>query len=172
MRRRVAWACCCRSGRVIGTVGSEAKRAVALAHGCHHVINYRDGNFADAVRALTGGEGVAVVYDAVGKDVFVPSLQCLRPCGMAINYGTASGDVEAFDLQLLHARSLIVSRPTLRTYIASPQALAGAAATLFAAVAAGQLRLEVNHRYPLAAVREAHRDLEGRVTTGSAVLVP
>ncbi|MBB2919375.1 NADPH2:quinone reductase [Cupriavidus alkaliphilus] len=157
---------------VIGTVGSEAKRAVALAHGCHHVVNYREGSFVDAVLALTGGEGVAVVYDAVGKDVFVPSLQCLRPCGMAINYGTASGDVEAFDLQLLHARSLIVSRPTLRTYIASPQALAGAAATLFAAVAAGQLRLEVNHRYPLAAVRDAHRDLEGRATTGSAVLIP
>ncbi|MBB3015797.1 NADPH2:quinone reductase [Cupriavidus alkaliphilus] len=157
---------------VIGTVGSEAKRAVALEHGCHHVVNYREGSFVDAVLALTGGEGVAVVYDAVGKDVFVPSLQCLRPCGMAINYGTASGDVEAFDLQLLHARSLIVSRPTLRTYIASPQALAGAAATLFAAVAAGQLRLEVNHRYPLAAVRDAHRDLEGRATTGSAVLIP
>ncbi|NOV24338.1 quinone oxidoreductase [Cupriavidus necator] len=157
---------------VIGTVGSEAKRAVALAHGCHHVINYRDGNFAEAVQALTGGEGVAVVYDAVGKDVFVPSLQCLRPCGMAINYGTASGDVEAFDLQLLHARSLIVSRPTLRTYIATPQALAAAAAALFAAVAAGRLRLEVNHRYPLAAVRDAHRDLEGRATTGSAVLLP
>ncbi|SOZ19253.1 Quinone oxidoreductase [Cupriavidus taiwanensis] len=157
---------------VIGTVGSEAKRAVALAHGCHHVINYRENNFVDAVQALTGGEGVAVVYDAVGKDVFVPSLQCLRPCGMAINYGTASGDVEAFDLQLLHARSLIVSRPTLRTYIASPQALAAAAATLFEAVAAGQLRLEVTHRYPLAAVRDAHRDLESRATTGSAVLIP
>ncbi|WP_373376217.1 quinone oxidoreductase [Cupriavidus nantongensis] len=157
---------------VIGTVGSEAKRAVALAHGCHHVINYREDHFPDAVLALTGGEGVAVVYDAVGKDVFVPSLQCLRPCGMAINYGTASGDVEAFDLQLLHARSLIVSRPTLRTYIATPPALAGAAATLFGAVAEGQLRLEVHHRYPLAAVREAHRDLEGRATTGSAVLIP
>lgn len=157
---------------VIGTVGSEAKRAVALAHGCHHVINYRETGFVDAVLALTGGAGVAVVYDAVGKDVFVPSLQCLRPCGMAINYGTASGDVEAFDLQLLHARSLSVSRPTLRTYIASPQALAAAAATLFDAVAAGQLRLEVTHRYPLAAVRDAHRDLESRATTGSAVLIP
>ncbi len=161
-----------RGATVIGTVGSEAKRAVALEHGCHHVINYREADFVAEVQALTGGEGVAVVYDAVGKDVFVPSLQCLRPCGMAINYGTASGDVEAFDLQLLHARSLIVSRPTLRTYIASPQALANAAATLFAAVAAGQLRLEVNHRYPLAAVRAAHRDLEGRATTGSAVLIP
>jgi NADPH2:quinone reductase len=157
---------------VIGTVGSEAKRAVALAHGCHHVINYREADFVAEVLALTGGEGVAVVYDAVGKDVFVPSLQCLRACGMAINYGTASGDVQAFDLQWLHARSLIVSRPTLRTYIASPQALANAAATLFAAVAAGHLRLEVNHRYPLAAVRDAHRDLEGRATTGSAVLIP
>lgn len=157
---------------VIGTVGREAKRAVALAHGCHHAINYRETDFVSQVLALTGGEGVAVVYDAVGQDVFVPSLQCLRPCGMAINYGTASGDVTAFDLQLLHARSLIVSRPTLRTYIATPQALTDAAATLFAAVEAGHLRLEVNHRYPLAAVREAHRDLEGRDTTGSAVLIP
>ncbi|MFJ4293130.1 quinone oxidoreductase family protein [Cupriavidus sp. NPDC089707] len=157
---------------VIGTVGSEAKREVALAHGCHHVVNYRETDFVAAVLALTAGAGVAVVYDAVGKDVFVPSLQCLRPCGMAINYGTASGDVEAFDLQLLHARSLLVSRPTLRTYIATPQALAGAAATLFKAVEAGHLRLSVDRRYPLSAVRDAHRDLEGRATTGSAVLVP
>jgi len=157
---------------VIGTVGAAAKKAVALAHGCHHVIDYRSEDFVAGVLSLTGGKGVAVVYDAVGKDVFLPSLQCPRPCGMAINYGTASGDVEAFDLQLLHARSLIVARPTLRTFIADADALRRAAGALFEAVERGRLRLEVNHRYRLDDVREAHRQLEGRATTGSAVLLP
>jgi len=157
---------------VIGTVGSEAKRAVALHNGCHHVIDYRQTDFVSEVMALTQGKGVSVVYDAVGKDVFVPSLQCLKPCGMAINYGTASGDVEAFDLQLLHARSLIVSRPTLRTFIADAASLRGAASVLFAAVAAGQLKLEVGQTFALADVRHAHRMLEGRATTGATVLIP
>lgn len=157
---------------VIGTVGSAAKKAVALAGGCHHVIDYRCEDFVARTLELTGGQGVAVVYDAVGKDVFVPSLQCLRPLGMAINYGTASGDVEAFDLQLLHARSLCVSRPTLRSFISDPRDLRRSAATLFEAVRAGRLRLEVNRRYPLAEVRRAHEDLESRATTGAAVLVP
>ena len=157
---------------VIGTVGSEAKRAVALRNGCHHVIDYRETDFVSEAMALTHGEGVSVVYDAVGKDVFVPSLQCLKPCGMAINYGTASGDVEAFDLQLLHARSLIVSRPTLRTFIADAASLRGAASALFAAVAAGQLKLEVGQTFALADVRHAHRALEGRATTGATVLIP
>lgn len=157
---------------VIGTVGSAAKQAVALAHGCHHAIRYRETDFVAEVMALTEGKGVAVVYDAVGKDVFLPSLDCLRPCGMAINYGTASGDVEAFDLQRLHAKSLIVSRPTLRTFIADAASLQRAARTLFDAVDAGHLRLEVGQRFALADVREAHRALEGRETTGSTVLIP
>lgn len=157
---------------VIGTVGSEAKRAVALRNGCDHVINYRETDFVAEVAAATHGDGVSVVYDAVGKDVFVPSLQCLKPRGMAINYGTASGDVQAFDLQLLHARSLIVCRPTLRTFIADAASLRGAARVLFAAVEAGHLRLEIGQRFALADVREAHRMLEGRATTGATVLIP
>lgn len=157
---------------VIGTVGSAAKADVALAHGCHHVIDYRREDFATRTLALTGGEGVAVVYDAVGKDVFVPSLACLRTLGMAINYGTASGDVEGLDLQLLHAKSLSVCRPTLRSFIADPGDLQRSAAAFFAAVADGQVRLEVGSRYALADVQQAHRDLEGRATTGAPVLVP
>jgi NADPH2:quinone reductase len=156
---------------VIGTVGSDAKKDVALAHGCHHVINYRSEDFVAATLALTEGQGVAVVYDAVGKDVFVPSLECLRPLGLAINYGTASGDVEGFDLQRLHAKSLSVCRPTLRTFIADPADLKRGAAALFDAVDRGQLRLEVNRRYALTDVRRAHDDIEGRATTGAAILV-
>ncbi|WP_137926088.1 quinone oxidoreductase [Cupriavidus sp. 2SB] len=157
---------------VIGTVGSEAKRQVALDHGCHHVIDYRNTDFASEVLKLTDGKGVAVVYDAVGKDVFLPSLQCLQPCGMAINYGTASGDVEAFDLQRLHARSLIVARPTLRTFIADAASLRRAAQVLFDAVTAGALRLEVGQRFAFDDVRIAHEMLESRRTIGSTVLIP
>ena len=157
---------------VIGTVGSHAKLEVALSHGCHHVIPYRETDFVAEVMALTDGQGVAVVYDAVGKDVFLPSLQCLRPRGMAINYGTASGDVEAFDLQLLHAKSLIVSRPTLRSFIADAASLKRAAQALFDAVEAGHLRLEVGQAFALADVQEAHRRLESRETSGSTVLIP
>jgi NADPH:quinone reductase len=157
---------------VIGTVGSEAKKEVALAHGCHHVIDYRREDFAARTLDLTQQRGVAVVYDAVGKDVFLPSLDCLRPMGIAISYGTASGDVEAFDLQRLHAKSLSVCRPTLRTFIADPRDLRRAAATLFEAVRQGQVRLEVARRYALADVRQAHKDLESRATVGATVLVP
>jgi NADPH2:quinone reductase len=157
---------------VIGTVGAEAKIETALAHGCHHVINYRSGDFASQTLALTGGLGVHVVYDAVGKDVFLPSLDCLRPLGIAISYGTASGDVQNFDLQRLHAKSLSVSRPTLRTFIAETAQLRGSAAVLFDAVRSGMLRLAVNHRYALSDVRRAHQDLENRVTTGAPVLIP
>ena len=157
---------------VIGTVGADAKIATALAHGCHHVINYRSEDFVARTLALTGGRGVPVVYDAVGKDVFVPSLDCLRPLGIAINYGTASGDVEGFDLQRLHAKSLSISRPTLRTFIAETAQLRSSAAALFDVVRVGTLRLEITHRYPLADVRRAHEDLENRATTGAPVLVP
>ena len=157
---------------VIGTVGSREKIDIALAHGCHHVIDYRSEDFVARTLAITAGTGVAVVYDAVGKDVFVPSLDCLRPLGMAINYGTASGDVEGFDLQRLHARSLSVSRPTLRSFIATQADLQTSATALFDAVRSGALRLEVNRRYPLAEGRRAHEELESRTTTGAAVLIP
>ncbi len=157
---------------VIGTVGSAQKAAVARAHGCHHVIDYRREDFVARTLALTGGQGVHVVYDAVGQDVFVPSLGCLRARGMAINYGTASGDVQGFDLQLLHARSLSVCRPTLRTFVADPAELREAAQALFDVVLSGDVRLEVHHRYPLADVQRAHHELESRITTGAPVLVP
>lgn len=157
---------------VIGTVGSAAKAEVALAHGCHHVIDYRREDFVARTLALTGGAGVAVVFDAVGKDVFVPSLQCLRVRGLAINYGTASGDVEGFDLQLLHAKSLSVCRPTLRSFVADPAELRQSAQAFFDAVRRGDVRLGVGHRYPFAEVQRAHRELEGRATTGATVLIP
>jgi NADPH2:quinone reductase len=157
---------------VIGTVGSPQKAQVALAHGCHHVIDYRGEDFAARTLALTGGQGVRVVYDAVGKDVFLPSLACLRPRGIAINYGTASGDVEAFDLQLLHAKSLSVCRPTLRTFVADPAELRRSAQAFFDIVGQGAVRLDVHQRYPFAEVQRAHRDLEGRLTTGAPVLIP
>lgn len=157
---------------VIGTVGSPAKAQVALDHGCHHAIDYRQEDFAARTLALTGGAGVHVVYDAVGRDVFVPSLQALRVRGLAVNYGTASGDVEGFDLQLLHAKSLSVCRPTLRSFVADPAELQASAAAFFDAVRQGQVRLGGGARYPLAEVRRAHRDLEGRATTGATVLIP
>jgi NADPH2:quinone reductase len=157
---------------VIGTVGSPEKAEVARAHGCHHVIDYRREDFAARTLELTGGAGVSVVYDAVGKDVFVPSLACLRPRGLAVNYGTASGDVEGFDLQLLHAKSLSVCRPTLRTFVAQPEELRQSAHDFFGAVLRGDVKLGVGHRYPLAEVQRAHRELEGRATTGATVLIP
>lgn len=157
---------------VIGTVGSAAKRAVALEHGCHHVINYREEDFVARVREITEGEGVAVVYDAVGRDVFLPSLDCLRPRGMAINYGTASGDVQAFDLQRLHAQSLTVCRPTLRSFTSTPEALRQSAETYAEAVRRGAVQPEVDRSYALRDVQRAHTELESRQTTGAAILVP
>ncbi|MGO4328989.1 quinone oxidoreductase [Cupriavidus sp. 2TAF22] len=157
---------------VIGTVGSDAKATIAQAYGCHHVINYRTEDFVARTLEFTKGAGVAVVYDAVGKDVFLPSLDCLKPLGMAINYGTASGDVERFDLQRLHARSLMVCRPTLRTFISEPADLRRGADALFDVVRGAAVQLEVNRRYALTEVRRAHEELESRATTGSAVLIP
>jgi NADPH2:quinone reductase len=157
---------------VIGTVGSDEKMRIALDHGCHNVVNYRSDDFVKRTLEWTDGAGVAVVYDAVGKDVFVPSLDCLRPMGIAINYGTASGDVTGFDLQRLHAKSLSIARPTLRTYIAKSEDLQMAAAALFAVAGNGDVRFEVNRRYALTDVRRAHEELESRTTTGAAILVP
>jgi NADPH2:quinone reductase len=157
---------------VIGTVGSPAKAAIASAHGCHEVIDYGQSDWPERVLAATGGQGVHVVYDAVGKSVFLQSLQCLRPRGFAINYGTASGDVEAFDLQLLHAKSLSVCRPTLKTFVADPQELRASAEAFFDVVRSGAVRLDVAQRYPFSDVRRAHADLEGRATTGATVLIP
>lgn len=158
--------------RVIGTAGGPAKCAYAMAHGCHAVIDYRSEDFVERVAELTEGAGVHVVYDAVGRDVFVRSLECLRPMGWAISYGAASGPVQAFDLQLLHHKSLIVSRPTLRTYTATSEMLRASATAFFEAIANGWVVPEISRRYPFAHVREAHADLEGRQTVGSPVLIP
>jgi NADPH:quinone reductase len=158
--------------RVIGVVGSAAKRAIALNHGCHEVIDLSGENMVERVQALTRGEGVHVVYDAVGRDLFLPSLDCLRAQGMAINYGTASGDVEHFDLQRLHAKSLIVSRPTLRTYIAERRDFERSAARFAHAVEHGFVRAEVSRRYALSDIQTAHAELEGRQTTGASVIIP
>lgn len=155
---------------VIGTAGSDEKCEIARACGCHHAINYRSEDFVQRVNEITHGEGVHVVYDAVGRDVFLSSLECLRPRGMMINYGTASGDVEAFDLQLLHAKSLSVCRPTLRSFTATREDLRMSAETYAASVRRGDVQATVNHRYPLQDVAQAHADLEGRKTTGVVIL--
>ncbi len=158
---------------VIGTVGSEAKATLARAHGCDHVIDYRRENIVERVREITGGAGVAVVYDSVGKDTFTDSLDCLRPLGMMVSFGNASGPVPAFEPGLLAAKgSLFFTRPSLMHYTARRADLLASAAELFAVVTSGAVKLEVNQTYPLAETAQAHRDLEARQTTGSTVLLP
>jgi NADPH2:quinone reductase len=158
---------------VIGTVGSEEKAALAAAHGCTHPIVYTRENFVARVRALTGGDGVPVVYDSVGRDTFEGSLSCLRPLGMLVSFGQASGPVPPFDIGELSRRgSLFLTRPTLFTYAAKRPDLLAMAAELFDAVLSGKVRIAINQRYPLRDIVSAHRDLEARRTTGSTVLVP
>ncbi|MBW7862079.1 MAG: quinone oxidoreductase [Rhodocyclaceae bacterium] len=158
---------------VIGTVGSEDKAALARAHGCDHTILYRSENFTERVKAITGGAGVAVVYDSIGKDTFLASLDCLRPLGMMVLFGAASGPVPPFDIQVLAQKgSLFLTRPTLFTYTAKRADLVVMAEDLFEAVGSGKVRIEVNQRYALRDAAQAHRDLEARRTTGSTVLMP
>ena len=158
---------------MIGTVGSAAKGELAKAHGCDHVINYATENFSQRVRDITGGEGVAVVYDGVGKDTFAGSLDSLRPMGMMVTYGNASGPVPPLDLlQLTQKGSLYVTRPTLMNYTAKRADLAALGGELFEVVTAGQLRIEVNQTYALQDAAQAHRDLEARKTTGSTIFLP
>lgn len=158
---------------VIGTVGSPAKAELAKAHGCDHVINYSSENFTQRVREITAGEGVAVVYDGVGKDTFIGSLDSLRPLGMMVSYGNASGPVPPLDLLLLSQKgSLFITRPTIATYTAKRGDLEALGAELFDAVVSGKVRIEVNQTYPLKDAAQAHRDLEARKTTGSTILLP
>lgn len=158
---------------VIGTVGSDAKVAIARAHGCDHVINSSTEDTAARVREITGGKGVPVVYDGVGQATLMASLDCLRPRGLLVSFGNASGPVKNFDLGLLSAKgSLYVTRPTLNTYTASDEELKETADDLVAMVASGKVKIPVNQRYALADVVQAHRDLESRKTTGSTVLIP
>ena len=158
---------------VIGTVGSDEKAELARTHGCQHVIVYTRENFVERVREITGGQGVAVVYDSVGKDTFMGSLDCLRPMGMMVSFGNASGPAPALEPSILAAKgSLYLTRPTIMTYTAQHADLVASATELFEVVASGAVKIEVRQTYPLAETARAHRDLEARRTTGSTVLLP
>jgi len=156
---------------LIGTAGSDEKCQLALDHGATHCLNYREGDFAAKVRELTDGKGVDVVMDAVGKDTFEGSLNSLRPLGMMISFGNASGKVPPFDLGILGAKgSLKLTRPTVYTHIgdhATCQAMAG---QLFAKVESGDVAIRIDQRFPLSEVAAAHQALEARQTTGSTIL--
>ncbi len=158
---------------VIGTVGSEDKARAAQSHGCDHTIIYTKEDFSKRVRELTGGEGVPVVYDSVGKSTFQGSLDCLRPFGLLVSFGNASGPVPPLELGILAQKgSLYVTRPTLFTYTATRADLEATAKDLFDVVLSGKVKIEINHTYPLKDAAQVHRDLEGRKTTGSIVLLP
>ena len=159
--------------RVIGTAGSAEKAALARSFGCDEVILYRDEDVAARVRELTGGRGVQVAYDSVGKDTFEGTLGSLARRGVFVSFGNASGPVPAFEpLRLSRAGSLFFTRPTLFDYIATPAELDASAAVLFDMIASGKVRIEIGQTFPLAEARRAHEALEGRATTGASVLLP
>ena len=157
--------------QLIGTAGSDEKCALAKSLGATHTINYATEDFVARVKEITGGKGVKVVYDSVGKDTFIKSLDCLRPFGLLANFGNASGKVEPLDLGLLAAKgSLYVSRPTLFTHIADRATTQVMADDLFAMVTSGKVAIRIDQRFALADVAEAHRSLEARKTTGCTIL--
>ncbi len=159
--------------KVIGTVGSDDKIAIAKAHGCAHVINSRSEDVAARVREITKGKGVPVVYDGVGQATLEASLNSLQPRGLLVSYGNASGPVKAFDLGQLAAKgSLYVTRPTLFNYTASDADFKATAADLVEMVKSGKVKIPVNQRYALKDAAQAHADLESRKTTGTTVLLP
>jgi NADPH2:quinone reductase len=156
---------------VIGTVGSDDKMAVAKAHGCDHVFRYDD--FARHVRDLTGGRGVPVVYDSIGKTTFENSLKCLAPRGILAGFGESSGDPPLVSVRELgNMGSLFVTHPSLLHYTETREELLETANDLFAMVSSGKIKIEINHEYPLREAATAHRDVEARKTTGSVVLIP
>ncbi len=158
---------------VIGTVGSDEKAALAGANGCDHAIVYSRENFPERVSEITGGDGVAAVYDSVGRATFEGSLDCLRPFGVMVSFGNASGPIAPFDPAVLGAKgSLFLTRPTLMTYTAKRQDLVAAAEELFDVVLSGQVKIAIHQTYPLAEAAQAHLDLEARKTKGSTVLIP
>ncbi|MBR7903334.1 quinone oxidoreductase [Burkholderia cenocepacia] len=158
---------------VIGTVGSDEKAELAKAHGCGHPIVYTRENFTQRVKAITNGAGVPVVYDSIGKDTYIGSLDCLAPLGYFVSFGNASGPLPPIDSKEFSSRgSLFFTRPTLFSYIAKRADLEAAAAELFDVILSGKVKTSINQRYPLAEVGRAHADLEARKTTGSTVLVP
>ncbi len=159
--------------QLIGTAGSAAKCQLALDHGAAHAIDYSKEDFVARVKEITGGKGVKVVYDSVGKDTFDKSLDCLRPFGLMASFGNASGPVAPFALGILGPKgSLYVTRQTLFTHIATREATQAMADDLFAVVSSGAVKIRIDQRYPLAEAAKAHRDLEARKTTGSTVLIP
>jgi NADPH:quinone reductase len=158
---------------VIGTVGSKDKAALAKANGCHHTILYREEDFPAKVKEITGGKLCEVVYDGVGKATFPASLDCLKPLGMFVSFGASSGQIDAFNINILQFKgSLFATRPTLNHYAAKREDLLAIAGDLFNVVGAGAVKIDVAGTYPLKEARKAHEDLEGRKTTGSLILVP
>ena len=158
---------------VIGTVSSDQKAALAEAHGCDHPIVYTRDDFVARVRQLTGGDGVPVVYDSVGQETWEGSLDCLAPLGLMVSFGNASGPAPSFTvLDLMRRGSLFVTRPVLAHYTAARKDLLATANDLFDMVASGAVKIEINQRYALGEAEDAHRDLEGRRTTGSSILIP
>ncbi|GMU72779.1 MAG: putative quinone oxidoreductase [Burkholderiales bacterium] len=158
---------------MIGTVSTDAKAAMAREHGCTYTIVYTRENVVERVKALTGGKGVPVVYDGVGKDTFPMSLECLAPRGLWVLFGASSGPVPPFDLQMLAQRgSLYVTRPTLFSYAATRAELLAMAKEMFDLMLAGKIRAEIHQTFPLAQAADAHRALQGRATTGATLLIP
>ena len=158
---------------VIGTVGSPEKAELAKKNGCHHVINYSKEDFVARVKEITGGKLCDVVYDGIGKTTFPASLDCLHPLGMFVSFGSASGQVEAFNINILQTKgSLFATRPTLNNYVAKREDLVATANDLFKVVGSGAVKIPVNQTYKLKDAVKAHKDLEGRGTTGASILVP
>lgn len=158
---------------VIGTVGSDEKAELARANGCDHPIVYTRENFTERVRTITGGAGLPVVYDSVGKETFLGSLDCLRPLGLMVSYGNASGAVPPFNIGLLAQKgSLFLTRPVLMAYTAKREDLLASARALFEVVESGVVKIKLERTWPLEDAASAHRELEGRRTTGSTVLLP
>jgi NADPH2:quinone reductase len=158
---------------VIGTVGNEAKAGIARARGCDHAIVYPAEDFAERVRAITGGAGVPVVYDSIGRSTFEKSLACLRPRGLLVSFGEASGDPDPVPPRRLgQLGSIYLTHPSLPDYTATRDALLATAGELFDMVARGKVKIEINQSYPLEDAPRAHRDMESRRTTGSTVLLP
>jgi NADPH2:quinone reductase len=158
---------------VIGTVGSEEKAALAKAYGCDHTILYTKEDFVARTKELTNGKGVNVVYDSIGKDTFMQSLECIKPRGMMVTYGNASGPVPPIDVGILGVKgSLKLTRPTVMTYAHDRSLLEPMSADLFDKVVSGKIKIEINQRYQLQDAAQAHRDLEDRKTTGSTIFLP
>src|SRR5215468_381723 len=158
---------------VIGTVGSKDKAELAKKNGCHHTILYRDEDFVAKVKEITSGKLCDVVYDGIGKTTFPGSLDCLRPLGYFVSFGSASGQIDAFNINILQTKgSLFATRPTLNNYVAKRDDLIATAADLFKVVGSGAVKIPINQKYPLKDAAKAHKEMEGRDTTGSSILVP